>query len=98
MGITAESLSKSYGSAKVLSEVTFECKGGMITGLLGPNGSGKSSTMRILAGLSRPSSGRTLIDGVSFADIPNPGRKVGVLLDVSKQSFADSEATDKATA
>lgn len=83
MAIVAEGINKSYGRSQVLSDVSFECPTGMITGLLGPNGSGKSSTMRILAGLSRPTSGRALIDGVTFAELGNPGRRVGMLLDAS---------------
>ena len=56
-----------------------------MTGFLGPNGAGKSTTMRILVGLTaRPPASATVL-GRHFADLPNPGREVGVLLDASAQ-------------
>jgi ABC-2 type transport system ATP-binding protein len=56
-----------------------------VTGFLGPNGAGKSTTMRVMVGLTVPTSGSATIDGVRFADLPNPGLEVGVLLDASAQ-------------
>jgi ABC-2 type transport system ATP-binding protein len=56
-----------------------------VTGFLGPNGAGKSTTMRIMVGLTRPTSGSVTISGHRFVDLPNPGLKVGVLLDASAQ-------------
>ena len=56
-----------------------------VTGFLGPNGAGKSTTMRIMVGLTPASRGRVTIVGTAYADIPNPGRHVGVLLDASAQ-------------
>jgi ABC-2 type transport system ATP-binding protein len=56
-----------------------------VTGFLGPNGAGKSTTMRVMVGLTAPSSGSATIDGIRFADLPNPGLEVGVLLDASAQ-------------
>ena len=49
--ISVKNLSKSYGSQKVLSNVSFGFEGGQIIGLLGPNGSGKTSLIKILTGL-----------------------------------------------
>jgi ABC-type multidrug transport system ATPase subunit len=56
-----------------------------VTGFLGPNGAGNSTTMRIMVGLTRPTSGSVTISGHRFVDLPNPGLKVGVLLDASAQ-------------
>jgi ABC-2 type transport system ATP-binding protein len=56
-----------------------------VTGFLGPNGAGKSTTMRVMVGLTRPTSGSASISGRPFADLPNPGLEVGVLLDASAQ-------------
>ena len=56
-----------------------------MTGFLGPNGAGKSTTMRVMVGLTAPTSGSATINGERFADLPNPGLEVGVLLDASAQ-------------
>ena len=56
-----------------------------MTGFLGPNGAGKSTTLRMLVGLTPPTSGSAIILGVPYASLPNPGRHVGVLLDASAQ-------------
>jgi len=56
-----------------------------VTGFLGPNGAGKTTTMRVMVGLTPPTSGRVTIGDHLYHDIPNPGRHVGVLLDASAQ-------------
>jgi ABC-2 type transport system ATP-binding protein len=83
--ISIESLTKRYGGFTAVDDVTFTARSGRVTGFLGPNGAGKSTTMRVMTGLTRPDSGRALIDGRPYADLPNPGREVGVLLDASAQ-------------
>ena len=83
--ITIESLTKRYGTHLAVDDVTFTARTGRITGFLGPNGAGKSTSMRVMVGLTRPTSGSALIDGRRFADLPNPGLDVGVLLDASAQ-------------
>ncbi|WP_435298881.1 ABC transporter ATP-binding protein [Timonella sp. A28] len=83
--ITVEQVSKSYGSAQALSSVSFQANPGRITGFLGPNGAGKSTAMRIICGLSKPSSGRALINGQLLSEVHNPSRVVGALLDAGSQ-------------
>ncbi|MDO7869115.1 ABC transporter ATP-binding protein [Nocardioides jiangxiensis] len=83
--ITVESLTRSYGRHTAVDHVSFTALPGRVTGFLGPNGAGKSTTMRIMAGLAEASSGTAHILGRRFADLPNPGREVGVLLDASAQ-------------
>jgi ABC-2 type transport system ATP-binding protein len=83
--ILIENLSKTYGDFKALDDLSFTARPGRVTGFLGPNGAGKSTTMRIIVGLTPASSGRATIDGRRFADLPNPGVEVGVLLDASAQ-------------
>ena len=56
---------------------------GTVTGFLGPNGAGKSTTLRMLTGLTRPDAGQATIVGHRFADLPNPARVAGTLLDAS---------------
>ena len=83
--ITVESLTKKYGGFTAVDDVTFTAREGRVTGFLGPNGAGKSTTMRIMVGLTPATSGHASISGRSFADLPNPGMEVGVLLDASAQ-------------
>ena len=52
-----------------------------MTGFLGPNGAGKSTTMRMMVGLTRPDAGEVRYDGVPFADLREPARVVGAVLD-----------------
>ncbi len=83
--ISFESLTKTYAGTTAVDDVTFTARPGRVTGFLGPNGAGKSTTMRILVGLTPATSGSATIDGRRFAELPNPGREVGVLLDASAQ-------------
>jgi ABC-2 type transport system ATP-binding protein len=83
--IIVDSLTKKYGGFTAVDHVTFRAEAGRVTGFLGPNGAGKSTTMRILVGLTPASSGTATILGRRYADLPNPGREIGVLLDASAQ-------------
>jgi ABC-2 type transport system ATP-binding protein len=83
--IEVENLSKRYGSVPAVSDVTFRCAPGTVTGFVGPNGAGKSTTLRMICGLAEPSSGTAIVLGSPYRAIPNPGRHVGVLLDASAQ-------------
>lgn len=60
-GVTLNNLTKSYGSQKVLYELSFSLNPGQITGLLGENGAGKSTLAKILAGATTPDTGSILI-------------------------------------
>ncbi len=83
--ITIDSLTKRYGKFTAVDDVTFTAEAGRVTGFLGPNGAGKSTTMRVMVGLTPPTSGSASINGQLFSDLPNPGLDVGVLLDASAQ-------------
>ena len=83
--ITVESLTRKYGAFTAVDDITFTARPGRVTGFLGPNGAGKSTSMRILVGLTPPTSGSATVLGRRFADLPNPGREIGVLLDASAQ-------------
>ena len=83
--ITVESLTKTYSGFTAVDDVSFTARAGRVTGFLGPNGAGKSTTMRMMVGLTAPTSGTATISGRAFADLPNPGLEVGVLLDASAQ-------------
>ncbi|MEV6600904.1 ATP-binding cassette domain-containing protein [Actinoplanes sp. NPDC051346] len=83
--ITVQNLSKRYGPHPAVDDVSFTCTPGTVTGFLGPNGAGKSTTMRMICGLTPPTSGTATVDGVPYRRLGNPGRRVGVLLDASAQ-------------
>jgi ABC-2 type transport system ATP-binding protein len=83
--ITIDSLTKKYGAYTAVDGISFTARPGRVTGFLGPNGAGKSTTMRIIVGLTPPSSGTVTIGGRRYRDLPNPGLEVGVLLDASAQ-------------
>jgi ABC-2 type transport system ATP-binding protein len=83
--IETEGLTRQLGGRTVVSDVTFRCEPGTVTGFLGPNGAGKTTTMRMLVGLSQPDSGHARILGGRYRELPNPGRRVGILLDASAQ-------------
>ena len=79
--ISAEGLTKSYGSTRAVDGLTFEVRPGVVTGFLGPNGSGKSTTMRMVVGLDHPDAGTVTIGGRGFHDLRWPLREVGALLE-----------------
>ncbi len=83
--ITIDRLTRRYGRFTAVDDVSFTAASGRVTGFLGPNGAGKSTTLRILVGLTPPDSGTASIEGRRYADLPNPGLEVGVLLDASAQ-------------
>jgi ABC-2 type transport system ATP-binding protein len=83
--IEVAQLGKVYGPHHAVDDVSFEVARGSVTGFLGPNGAGKSTTLRMMVGLSRPTSGSARVLGGAYQDLPNPGRRVGVLLDASAQ-------------
>jgi Cu-processing system ATP-binding protein len=61
--IRIEDVSKAYGSAEVVKHVDLEIQKGEWIGLFGHNGSGKTTLIRMLLGLTRPSSGAIMLDG-----------------------------------
>jgi ABC-2 type transport system ATP-binding protein len=79
--ITAEGLTKRYGARTAVDDISFAVRPGTVTGFLGPSGAGKSTTMRMVVGLDRPSSGRVTVNGKQYADHCAPMREVGALLD-----------------
>ncbi|MFI6052881.1 ABC transporter ATP-binding protein [Streptomyces violascens] len=79
--IEVQELRKEYGTTRAVDRLTFAVEPGRVTGFLGPNGAGKSTTLRILLGLDRPTSGTALIGGRRYADLTEPLREVGALLD-----------------
>ena len=62
--IQAEGLTKSYGRARGVVDLTFEVERGEVFGYLGPNGAGKTTTLRLLIDLIRPTAGRAVVLGL----------------------------------
>jgi len=89
--IVVEDLRKRYKAIQAVDGVSFSVKEGEVFGLLGPNGAGKSTTVRTLATLTQPDSGRALVMGEDVAKHPNRVRKtIGY---VAQDSGLDWEAT-----
>ena len=66
--ITTERLTKKYKNFIAVNKVSMHIQKGSIYGFLGPNGAGKSTTMKMLLGLTSPTSGRFTVDGGHFPD------------------------------
>lgn len=79
--IEARNLTKRFGRLRAVDDLSFTVEAGTVTGFLGPNGAGKSTTMRIVLGLDTPTSGSVTIGGRPYAQLDNPIRTVGALLD-----------------
>src|ERR1700733_6791501 len=77
MAITVNGVSKRYGSAVAVDDVTLEIPKGSLTALLGPSGGGKSTLLRIIAGLETPDHGTVYIDGNDVTNVPVRKRGVG---------------------
>jgi ABC-2 type transport system ATP-binding protein len=76
--LDVEHVSKSYGTVRALTDVSFSVPAGQIVGLLGPNGAGKSTSMKAILGLVRPESGTIrLFGGDVLADPAGAKRQVG---------------------
>jgi ABC-2 type transport system ATP-binding protein len=79
--IAVDALTKDFGALRAVDHVSFEIAPGRVVGLLGPNGSGKTTMLRMLLGLVTPTSGQASIDGRPYAELPDPGRQVGAVLE-----------------
>jgi len=79
--IEVRNLSKRYGDKLAVNDLSFTVEPGTVTGFLGPNGAGKSTTMRLIVGLDHPTSGTATIDGKRYAELHQPLRVVGALLE-----------------
>jgi len=68
MSVLVSNLSKYYGDAKAVDDISFEVHSGEILGFLGPNGAGKTTTMRIVTSYLSPSSGAVKVEGWDVAE------------------------------
>jgi ABC-2 type transport system ATP-binding protein len=79
--IELRGLTKRYAAVTAVDDLTFTLESGSINGFIGANGSGKTTTLRMLLGLTRPTSGSALIDGQPYAELRRPARVIGALTD-----------------
>ena len=68
--IAARGLTRTFGALTAVNALTFDVAPGELFGLVGPDGAGKTTTLRMLAGVLRPTSGDALVDGLSIARDP----------------------------
>lgn len=81
--IEVRNLTKRYGAATAVDDLTFAVRPGVVTGFLGPNGAGKSTTMRMIVGLDTPTAGEALVNGKPYRELERPAHTVGCLLEAS---------------
>ncbi|MEO6902246.1 MAG: ABC transporter ATP-binding protein [Bacteroidia bacterium] len=78
--IKTDKLTKHFGDFLAVNEITFEVYGGEIFGFLGANGAGKTTAMKMLCGLSRPSSGNASIAGFDiYKQTENIKKNIGYM-------------------
>jgi lipoprotein-releasing system ATP-binding protein len=70
--VIAERVSRAYGRAEILHEVSFAVEPGELVALTGPSGSGKTTLLQLIGSLDRPTGGRILVDGVSVGELRRP--------------------------
>ena len=79
-----ENISKSFGSQKVLDNISLSINAGEIFSMLGPSGCGKSTLLRICGGFEEPDEGRIILDGVDITGVPPHKRGIHTVF----QSYA----------
>ena len=84
MGIEFRNVSKHFGGASVVDDLSLEIRDGEFVVLLGPSGCGKTTTLRMLAGLESVSAGDIFIDGERINDVPTQHRDLAMVF----QSYA----------
>ena len=72
--IRLEHINKTYGKDVIIPDLNLEIEDGSFTVLVGPSGCGKSTTLRLIAGLETPTSGRIFIDDTDIGVLP-PGKR-----------------------
>ena len=72
--ITLKNIHKAYGKDVIIPDLNFTIEDGSFTVLVGPSGCGKSTTLRMIAGLEKPTSGEIFIDDENVVDV-DPGKR-----------------------
>ena len=82
--ITIDGVARSFGEVRAVDGVSLIIRDGEFFTLLGPSGCGKTTTLRMIAGFERPTSGRIMLDGSDVARVPPHRRNVNTVF----QSYA----------
>ena len=77
--LQAFGLEKAYGGATAVGGVDLDARPGEFVSLLGPSGCGKTTSLRLVAGLERPDTGRIMLDGLDVTDQPPQRRGLGMV-------------------
>ena len=81
--IAVEGLTKRYDNVTAVDDLSFTVRRGAVTGFLGPNGAGKTTALTAIVGLSRPTAGRALINGMPIDAVTPDARTLGVYIESS---------------
>ena len=76
-----ENLTKYYGKIRAVENLSFKVKNKETVAILGPSGCGKTTTLRMIAGLEKPTSGKIYIDGKDVTDLPPKERNIGMVFE-----------------
>jgi ABC-2 type transport system ATP-binding protein len=68
--VTVSGLTRRFGDLTAVDRLAFTVNSGELFGLVGPDGAGKTTTLRMLAGVLRPTSGEAILNGISIARHP----------------------------
>ena len=77
--LEARALTKTFGTTRVVHDVSFKVAGGALLTLLGPSGSGKTTTLRMIAGFEDPDAGQILVADEDITERPAHRRNIGVV-------------------
>ena len=93
--IEIDGLAKRYGDKTAVDRLSFVVEPGVVTGFLGPNGAGTSTTMRMIAGLDRPTTGTVRVNGKHYPESAAPMVVLGrgrLITETSVEDFTDQAA------
>ena len=92
--IQVKDLTKFYGPMLAVDHISFDVKEGEVFGFLGPNGAGKTTTIRMMVGLTQPSSGTALVDGHDILKEPVEVKKTIGLVPETSNLYSELTALD----
>ena len=77
--LTLRNISKKFGSAEVLKDISFSVEEDDIFFILGPSGCGKTTLLRIITGFTAPDSGKIILSGRDITGMPPAKRNIGMV-------------------